>query len=122
LLWRFSLSDILSRGKLKSYNAGINGEMELLNYLEDKYSSELLKHFNDWSISKSSVSVAEEALAFANESMGQTIARQALRTAKPFEVYQAQEYLLRAQMDYFESVYDNNLSYYKLKLALGNSF
>jgi len=122
LLWRFSLSDIFSRGKLKSYNAGIKGQIDQLNYLDDKYRSELLKHYNAWVSSKSSSTISREALGFAQESMDQTIARQALRTAKPFEVYQAQEYLLRAQMDYFQSVYENNLSYYFLKLSLGNSF
>ena len=122
LLWRFSISDIFSRGKLKSYDATLRGEMEQFNYLQDKYNAELMKFYNDWTSSIKNTIISKEALDYANESMEQTIARQALRTAKPFEVYQAQEYLLRAQIDYLESVYDNNLSYYKLKLALGNSF
>lgn len=51
--------------------------------------------------------------------MQQSIERQKLGTAKPFEVFQAQEFFLQAQLDYLMAISKYNKAQFELKVAKG---
>jgi outer membrane protein TolC len=122
LLWRFSLGEILSRGNIHSLNAEYQSLDYLREYVESSLKSELNTLYYNWLKAKKDIEVSLTALEASRKSHSQTLARQALRTAKPFEVFQAQEYLFRAESDHLEQIYSLNMAYYGLVVALGNSF
>ncbi len=122
LLWRFSLGEILSRGNMRSLNAEYQSLSYLREYVESSLKSELSTLYFNWLKARKDIKVSLTALEAARKSHSQTLARQVLRTAKPFEVFQAQEYLFRTESEHLEQIYSLNMAYYGLIVALGNSF
>ena len=66
--------------------------------------------------------ISDEALQVAAQAMLQSIERQMMGTAQPFEVFQAQEYYLQAKLDYILAVTSFNKAQYSMYIALGNNF
>lgn len=62
----------------------------------------------------------KDALQTAAEGLKQSVQRQQLRTAKPFEVLQAQQFYLQAQNDYADVLAAYNKAQYQLYVAKGN--
>jgi len=54
-----------------------------------------------------------------SQALNQSIARQKLGTAKPYEVLQTQQYYLQSQMDYFNALGDFVKAQFQLKIARG---
>lgn len=65
--------------------------------------------------------LAEEAQSLAREAVQQSMQRQQLGTAQPFEIFQAQEFYLKARLDYLKAVADYNKAQYSLYVAMGNN-
>ncbi len=64
--------------------------------------------------------IAKQALQISTEARSQkSIEHQKLQTAKPFEVFQAQQFLLQGQVDYLNTVCSNNKAQVELKVAKG---
>jgi len=58
-------------------------------------------------------------LELTTEALNQSIERQKLGTVKPFEVFQAQQFFLQAQIDYLKAVSGYNKAQFTLKVAKG---
>jgi outer membrane protein TolC len=66
--------------------------------------------------------IADEGLKFSAEALSQSMERQKLGTAQPFELFQSQQFYLKAQLDYLKSVTEFNKAQFSLKYAKGNPF
>ncbi|WP_257667934.1 site-specific tyrosine recombinase/integron integrase [Parapedobacter tibetensis] len=73
-------------------------------------------------IGKEQIVIAKEALELTAEALNQRIERQKLRTAMPFEVFQAQRFFLQAQLDYLQAVSEYNKAHFALKVARGGTY
>ena len=60
-------------------------------------------------------------MGLTTEALTQSIARQKFGTAKPFEVFQAQQFYLQAQIDYLIAVSEYNKAQFALKVARGET-
>ena len=67
------------------------------------------------------MTIAKQALQSSTEALTQSIDRQKLGTAKPFEVFQAQQFLSQSQTDYLKAVSEYNKAQYALSVAMGNT-
>jgi outer membrane protein TolC len=56
---------------------------------------EIANATSDLQLGKEQIETATEALDFTSEALRQSIARQELGTARPFEVFQAQQFFLQ---------------------------
>lgn len=65
--------------------------------------------------------LAEEGARFAEQALEQSTERQKLGTARPFEVFQAQETYIRAMLSYLDVVNAYNKAQYSLYVATGNN-
>jgi len=74
-----------------------------------------------YNLVKEQIEIAKEALDFTTEALNQSIERQKIGTAKPFEVFQAQQFFLQAQLDYLKAVSAYNKAQYALKVAEGEN-
>jgi outer membrane protein TolC len=72
-------------------------------------------------IANEQIIIAKEAVQSASEALYQSTERQKLGTAKPFEVFQVQQYYLQAQVDYINAVSEYNKAQYSLFVASGNN-
>jgi outer membrane protein TolC len=121
LLWKIPLGELTYQGDKKTYDSRIR-----LNEIENtqfkvQINEEIAKAKSDLQLGKEQIETAKEALDFTTEALNQSIERQKLGTAKPFEVFQAQQFFLQAQLDYLKSVSDFNKAQYALKVAKGET-
>jgi outer membrane protein TolC len=64
--------------------------------------------------------MSSEAQQYATKALGQSVAREKLGTARPFEVFEAQKVYMQARMQYLKSIVDFNKEQYRLYVSLGN--
>lgn len=121
LLWSIPLGTLLMNGDKKIYNSKIKINQILVDETKAQITREIVSANAQANLAKEQIKLAEEALQFANEALSQSIERQKLRTSKPFEVFQAEEYYIRAQVDYINAIKSYNKAQYWLYIALGNN-
>lgn len=63
--------------------------------------------------------IAFEGNRFAEQALEQSIQRQELGTARPFEILQAQELFIKARLDYLKAVSDYNKAQYNFLVVGG---
>jgi outer membrane protein TolC len=121
LLWKIPLGELTYQGDKKTYNSRIRlNEIEAEQF-KVQVNEEIANAISDLQLGKEQIEIAKEALDFTTEALNQSIERQKIGTAKPFEVFQAQQFFLQAQLDYLKAVSAYNKAQYALKVALGNN-
>lgn len=121
LLWNIPLGRLVYGGDLKKYNSQINLLEIQSEQLRAKVNEEITIANQQLLIGKEQIEIAKEAIQLATEALNQSINRQQLGTAKPFEVFQAQQFYLQAQLDYLKAVGEYNKAQYALKVAKGGN-
>lgn len=121
LLWNIPLGRLVYGGDLKKINSRIKIQEIKSAQLQAKINEEILISSQQLLIGKEQMLIAGEALQLAKEALAQSVERQKSGTAKPFEVFQAQQFFLQAQLDYLRSVSEYNKSQYALKVAKGEN-
>ncbi len=119
LLWKIPIGALTYRGDAKKYNSLIR-----LKEIEDQQfkaviNEEIANARVKIHLGKEQIETAKEAMNFTTEALKQSIERQKLGTAKPFEVFQAQEFYLKSQIDYSEAISTFNKAQFELKVAKG---
>ena len=66
--------------------------------------------------------LAEASTGYARDALDQCMKRQELGIGLPLEVFQAQEQLLKANIDLINAISRYNKAQYELYVALGNNF
>ncbi|WMN12110.1 TolC family protein [Marivirga salinae] len=119
LMWNIPLGRLFSGGELKVYNSRISlAEIES-EQMKAQIREEITNAQQKIDLGKQQVEIAKESLELTAEAVDQSIKKQENGTAKPFEVFQAQQFYLQALIDYLKSVGDYNAAQYELKVAKG---
>ncbi|HLF62623.1 MAG TPA: TolC family protein [Saprospiraceae bacterium] len=121
LLWQIPLSRIISKGDLKKMDVEILLRQNDIAQFENQYRMETSIARAQILNAQQQMSIANQALSSATEALNQALARQNLGTAKPFEVFQAQEFVLRAQVDLVHAITEYNKAQFTLKVARGET-
>lgn len=122
ITWRIPLADLFGAGEAKVYQE----RMALCDVYMEEFNFEAKREVNSarnsWRFSRDQLSLARESMDLTREAWLQSIRRQQLRTAEPYEVYQAQQFYMQSQIDYYQAVVGFNLAQYQYYVAVGNSF
>ena len=121
LLWNLPLGRFTYKGDLKKYDTQILIQQNEIEQFKNQYQQENSIANSQLQITEEQMTIAKQALQSSTEALSQSIERQKLGTAKPFEVFQAQQFLLQAQTDYLKSVSEFNKAQYSLYVAMGNN-
>lgn len=121
LLWNLPLGRLSYKGDLKRYNVQILIQQNEIEQFKNQYQKEMSTAIFQLQSTEEQIAIAKKALQSSTEALNQSIERQKLGTAKPFEVFQAQQFYLQAQIDYLKAVSEYNKAQFSLKVAKGES-
>lgn len=121
LVWNLPLGRLTYKGDLKKYDTQILIQQNELEQFKNQYQQEISIAISQLQITEEQISIAKQALQSSIEALNQSIERQKLGTAKSFEVFQLQQFLLQAQIDFLEAFTEYNKLQFTLKVALGNN-
>lgn len=119
LTWNIPLGRLVYGGDLKQYNSRIKIQEVRAEQFKAQINEEIANAQQQLSIGKEQIEIAKEALELTSEALNQSIERQKLGTVKPFEVFQAQQFFLQAQIDYLKAISEYNKAQFALKVAKG---
>jgi len=121
LMWKIPLGALTYQGDKKTFDSKMRlNEIEAEQF-KVQINEEIANAKSDLQVGKEQIETAKEALDFTTEALNQSIERQKIGTAKPFEVFQAQQFFLQAQLDYLKAVSAYNKAQYALKVAKGEN-
>ncbi|MBI2968742.1 MAG: TolC family protein [Bacteroidetes bacterium] len=120
LVWNLPLGRFTYKGDLKKYDTQILIQQNEIEQFKNQFQQEISIANSQLQIAQEQMTIAKHALQSSTEALNQSIERQKLGTAKPFEVFQIQQFFLQAQTDYVKTVIDYNKVQYALWVALGN--
>jgi outer membrane protein TolC len=118
--WSIPLDLLISGGRRKKVSTLIQLHQNQQEQQKILIKRELSQALSDYRESKNQLEIAKESAQFAEEALKQSTERQKLGTAKPFEVFQAQEIYLKTMISYQSVVKNYNKAQYQLYVALGN--
>lgn len=106
-------------GDLKQYNSQIKIQEIKSEQFKAQINEEIANANQLLIIGKEQIQIAKEGLKLTTEALNQSIDRQKLGSVKPFEVFQAQQFFLQAQIDYLKAISEYNKAQFALKVAKG---
>ena len=119
LVWKVPLGRVFSQGEKERYDATIKAQYLQEEDLQAQIQEEIKSALAQLQIGKEQIIFARQALETTTKALNQSIERQKLGTAKPFEVFQVQAYYLQAKIDYFKTISEYNKAQFSLKVAKG---
>ena len=117
LMWKIPLGALTYQGDKKIFDSKIRLNEIKAEQFKAQISEEIANAISDVQIGKEQIETAKESLDFTTSALSQSIDRKKIGTAKPFEVFQAQQFFLQAQLDYLKAVSDFNKAQFALKVA-----
>ena len=121
LLWQIPTGRLLYRGDLRQFNARVMLQENSIEQLKNQVRQEVTEAKSQLRSATKQVEIAGESLQLSAEALSQSIQRQKLGTVIPFEVFQAQEFYMKAQIDYLQAISSHNKAQYSLYVAMGNN-
>lgn len=120
LLWKIPFGRLVSGGDAEYYDAQIKTQYVKALQIEGQIKQEISDALEQVIRGQERIVVAKEGLETTVKALNQSIERQKLGTAKPFEVFQAQQFYLQAKIDYFKTVGEYNKAQFAYKVAKGD--
>jgi len=122
LIWDLPLGSLLNayKGDVKRVDSEIAWMHNQIEQFSNTARHDVIGASTRIELAVEQIEVAKEGLELAGTAWYQSRERQKLGTVKPFEVFQAQEYYIQAQLDYIEAVKAYNKAQYDLFVAQGN--
>jgi len=117
--WNIPLGRFIYGGDLKQYNSQIKIQEIKSEQFRVQINEEIANVQQQLIIGKEQIQIAKEGLELTTEALNQSIERQKLGTVKPFEVFQAQQFFLQAQIDYLKAISEYNKAQFALRVAKG---
>ncbi|TAK35953.1 MAG: hypothetical protein EPO28_13990 [Saprospiraceae bacterium] len=117
--WNIPLGRLFFGGDLKEFDSQIKMQEIKSEQLHAQINEEIASARQQLLIGKEQIQLAKEALKLTGEVLNQSIERQKLGTARPFEIFQAQQMYLQGQMDFLDAVATFNKAQFALKVAKG---
>ncbi len=121
VMWKIPLGALTYQGDKKSFDSKMRLNKIEAEQFKVQINEEVANAKSDLLLGRQQIETAKEALNFTTEALDQSIERQKIGTAKPFEVFQAQQFFLQAQLDYLKAVSAYNKAQYALKVAQGET-
>lgn len=121
LVWTLPLGRFIYNGDIKQFDVKILIQQNEMEQFKNQVQEELSKATAQMQSTEEQMKISDESLKLSAEALQQSMERQKLGTAKPFEVFQAQQFFLQAQTDYLQSVTEYNKAQYSLFVAMGNN-
>lgn len=122
LTWNIPLGTLIFKGNQEKNMARTYLKQVQLKSLENLVNEEVLVARNRIGQAVEQIGLAEESLGFTQAALDQNLGRQRFKTATAFEIFQSQEYHIRAKLDYIQAVKKHNKAQYDLYIASGNNF
>jgi len=119
VMWRIPLGDVIYQSDLQKYKSQIRIKEIKSDEIKAQINEELASATIQLQTGHKQIEIAKEALELTQEALNQSIERQKMGIAKPFEVFQAQQFFLQARIDYLKSVSEYNKAQFALKVAKG---
>ncbi len=122
VLWRVPLELVLSehKGPYKKIDTQLHIQQFEAEQFKNQINEELAAAKWVMEATSEQMTIAQEGSELAGEAYQQSVQRQQLGTARPFEILQAQEMYMQAQLDYLQAVTAYNQAQYRMYVALGN--
>ncbi|MFT5725339.1 MAG: outer membrane protein TolC [Bacteroidia bacterium] len=120
ILWKIPIGELAYQGNQKELNSQILLNEIAVAQLHAQINNEVANALTDIETGKEQIEIAKESIDLTSSALNQSIQRQKLGTAKPYEVFQAQQYFLQAQLDYLGAVSSYNKAQFALKVAKGD--
>ncbi|OGU41748.1 MAG: hypothetical protein A2X61_00375 [Ignavibacteria bacterium GWB2_35_12] len=120
LIWTLPLGRLFYKGDLKKYDAQIFIQQNKIEQFKSQYQKEISIAVSKIHIINEQISFAKDALQTSSEALSQSIERQILGTAKPYEVFQAQQFYIEAKIEYIKTISEYNKAQFELMVAMGN--
>jgi outer membrane protein TolC len=121
LVWTLPLALLTTKGDIKRWDAQIKIQQNQVEQFRNLFVQEVTGANMQLQNSKEQVDVAKAALRTSGEAVYQGTQRQKLGTARPFEVFQSEQFYLQTQIDYLNAVANYNKAQYALYVAMGNN-
>ncbi|MBL4707256.1 MAG: TolC family protein [Flavobacteriales bacterium] len=121
LLWQIPLGAFIYKGDSKKYSSLIRLKKIETEQLKAFINEEITRASIQVKTGKQQIEIAKEALKLSSEALKQSIERQQFGTAKPFEVFQTQQFYIQSQIDYLKVVSEFNTAQFTLKVAKGET-
>jgi outer membrane protein TolC len=121
LTWKIPLGQLIYKGETEKVDAKAGLQQNYALQLKSEISKEVEQCQTTIELSQQQVTLAIEALKYSSEALNLSTERQKNGTAIPFEVFQAQEYHIQTQLDYYKSIAAFNKAKYELFVARGNN-
>jgi outer membrane protein TolC len=119
LTWNIPIGRLVYGGDLQRYNSQLKVQEVRAAQFKAQINEEISNAQQRIRIGEEQIQIAKEAIEITAQALSQSIARQQLGTAKPFEVFQAQQLFLQVELDYFQAIGNYNKAQFDLKVALG---
>ncbi|MGE0638487.1 MAG: TolC family protein [Bacteroidia bacterium] len=121
LVWQLSLGRFVYNGDVKKQDANILVQQNQIEQFKNQFQLESNKGIAQLQSAEEQMKIANEAVKLSAEALQQSIERQKLGTVKPFEVFQAQQFYMQAQVDYLKSASEFNKAQYVLLIVTGGN-
>ncbi len=121
LFWKIPLGALIYNGDNKKYQSLIKIEEIEIEKNKTQFNKALESAKTKLKSGKEQIEIAKESVELSAEALNQSIQRQKLGTAKPFEVFQSQQFFLQSQVDYLEAVSLYNQAWFEWKVAAGEN-
>ncbi len=120
--WRVPLELVLDKhkGPYKKLDTQLQIQQFEAELFKNKINEELAAAKWTMEATTEQMTIAQEGSELAREAYQQSIERQKLGTARPYEILQAQEMYMQSELDYLQAVTAFNQAQYKMYVALGN--
>lgn len=118
--WHLPLAQLFSGGQRRQLDVQLKLQQNQYQLQKNQVQREVSQARLRYLEGQHQVGLAEEAARYAEQALDQSTERQKLGTARPFEVFQAQEIYIRAMLNYLTVMNDYNKAQYSLYVASGN--
>lgn len=120
--WNVPIGELIYKGDRNKYAAKMRIKELQKDQFKVEINQEIILAKSNIQTGQEQMEIADEALKFSAEALSQSMERQKLGTAQPFELFQSQQFYLKAQLDYLKSVTEFNKAQFSLKYAKGSPF
>ncbi len=103
---------------LKIEKSMLEAELQYQSYKADR---DIIHRKEELKIYKDQIASAETAVNYSLQAVDESIQRQNLGLARPFEIEYAQDAFLRSRINYIRAIVNYNIKQYELYVKLGNN-
>ena len=117
--WNLPLGSLIYKGDRKKIDAKLLSKNLEIEVFKEEAKEEIRNAKSDMAIGIQQLKFSKESVRLSSKALSQSGQRQKLGIAQAFEMFQAQEFFVNAQLAYLQTVCDYNKAYFSLQVAEG---